>query len=384
MATRTHRSTKAKASKAKAKNYALDDRTAGKRIAAPDLPYEPPTPKRYRPKIGLIGCGGITATHLSAYRKAKFDVVALCDVRESAAQERRAEFYPDADVYNDHRELLARDDIDVVDVNPHPRERGPLIEASLRAGKHVLSQKPFVLDLAYGRKLVNLARRKGLKLAVNQNGRWAPHFSYLRHAVAAGVIGEVTGVRCGVQWDHSWVKGTSFEKIRHLILYDFAIHWFDILNCLMSGHKARRVFASVTRTPTQDIRPGLLAQAVVEYPRAQASLTFDAHTRYGRADRTCVIGTEGTLISTGPSLGDQTVTLHTAAGEAQPKLTGAWFPDGFRGTMGELLCAIEEDREPSNSARHNLDSLALCFAAMHSADEGRPVAPREATEMRTT
>src|SRR4029079_17535866 len=55
--------------------------------------------------------------------------------------------------------------------------------------------------------------------------------------------------------------------------------------------------------------------------------------------------------------------------------TGSWFPDGFHGTMGELLSAIEEKREPTNSARNNLDSLALCFAAVASADRGEPVVP---------
>ena len=51
------------------------------------------------------------------------------------------------------------------------------------------------------------------------------------------------------------------------------------------------------------------------------------------------------------------------------------FPDGFHGTMGELLCAIEEGREPSHSARNNLRSLALCYAAVASAETGQPVEP---------
>ena len=77
----------------------------------------------------------------------------------------------------------------------------------------------------------------------------------------------------------------------------------------------------------------------------------------------------------GPDLGSQQVELWTKAGVARPALEGQWFNDGFAGTMGELLCAIEEGREPANGARANLDSLALCFAAVASAREGRPVAP---------
>ena len=56
-------------------------------------------------------------------------------------------------------------------------------------------------------------------------------------------------------------------------------------------------------------------------------------------------------------------------------LEGCWFESGFQGTIGELLCAIEEDREPSHSARNNLKSLELCFAALESANTGRAVTP---------
>ena len=63
------------------------------------------------------------------------------------------------------------------------------------------------------------------------------------------------------------------------------------------------------------------------------------------------------------------------SGIVRPKLKGSWFPDGFHGTMGELLCAIEEKREPTHSARNNLASLALCFAAVASAERGEPVVP---------
>ena len=51
--------------------------------------YRPVDPVRYRPPIGMIGCGGITQYHLEAYQKAGYDVVALCDIRRSAAEKRR-------------------------------------------------------------------------------------------------------------------------------------------------------------------------------------------------------------------------------------------------------------------------------------------------------
>ena len=362
-------------------DYSLTAPSAGSQIEAPKLPYKPRDPKRYRPPIGLIACGGITKDHLTAYRAAGYRVVALCDPVLSRARKRKSEFYPQAKVCRDYRDLLKRDDVEVVDLAAHPPERAAMIEEALRAGKHVLSQKPFVLDLGFGRRMVELAQRQGVRLAVNQNGRWAPHFSYIRQAIDAGLLGEVMAAHCSVHWDHSWVGGSEFEKLRHLILYDFAIHWFDVVTCFMGARPARRVYASMTRSPVQKVRPPLLAQAVIEYDSAQASLALDAHTRFGPQDRTYVAGSRGTITSTGPDLKHQTVTLYTSGGWARPKLEGCWFPDGFHGTMGELLCAIEEDREPSNSARDNLRSLELCFAATASAERHKPVIPGKVRTM---
>jgi predicted dehydrogenase len=357
------------------KRYGLGKEAALRRIAAPVLPYEPRDPKRYRPGIGLIGCGGISQQHLTAYKRAGYRVVALCDIDESRAQKRREEFYPRAGVYRDFRELLKRQDIEVVDVATHPEVRAGQVKEALRAGKHVLSQKPFVLDLDEGRRLVDLAERKGLRLAVNQNGRWAPHFSYMRQAVARGLIGDVIGAHLAVHWNHDWTAATPFNNVHHLILYDFAIHWFDILSCFMQGRKAKRVYAGLARAPGQRAKPPLLGQAIVEYDGAQASLGFDGFAQFGPRDTTYLAGTAGSLISEGPSLMRQKVTIHTERGYGSPKLRGAWFPDGFHGTMGELLCAIEEKREPFNSARNNLASLELCFAALKSADTGQPQHP---------
>jgi predicted dehydrogenase len=341
----------------------------------PDVPYAPRDSKHYRPGIALIGCGNITRDHLNAYRKAGYHVACVCDVDEVRARARQSEYFPGAEVCTDYREMLKRDDIEVVDITTHPPERPPIIEAALNAGKHVLSQKPFVLDLDIGERLVELAEKKNLKLAVNQNGRWAPHWSYARQAVEMGLLGDVSGVHLSVHWSHAWVAGTPFEFVKHLILYDYAIHWFDISRCFLPGKKALRVYASNAQTTTQKIMPPLLGQALIEFEHAQATLSFDADTNYGRQDRTYIAGSHSSIYSVGPSDKVQQLSLLTPRGNYQPELLGSWFPDGFRGTMGELLLSVEENRPCSIAASDNLHSLALCFAAVASAERHEPVVP---------
>ncbi len=346
-----------------------------KQIPFPNLPYLPRDPKKYSPEIALIGCGGITKHHLTAYHAAGYRVTALCDVKIENAEKRRQEFYPHAQVFTDYREMLRLPNIEVVDVTTHPHNRPPIIKDCLKAKKHVLSQKPFVLDLDVGQKLADLADQMGVLLAVNQNGRWAPHFSYLREAAHSGLLGEIVGVHCGVHWDHSWVKGTPFEQVEQLILYDFAIHWFDFLSTVMSAEAPTRVYASTAKTKIQTISPALLGQVLIEYDNAQATLTFDGNVPKGSWDRTLISGTQGLIRSAGVNLAGQRIEIVTADGIISPKIKGTWFPDGFHGTMGELLCAIEEKRQPSHSARNNLRSLELCFAAVASSLRHKPIAP---------
>ena len=119
----------------------------------------------------------------------------------------------------------------------------------------------------------------------------------------------------------------------------------------------------------------MLAQVTIEFPGTQVRLNFNGHVQHGQEDRTVICGRDGTLRSFGPSLSEQTVSVHTASGQATPALEGTWFANGFQGTMAELLCAIEDHREPTHSARNNLESIAHCFAALASADTGLPQIP---------
>ena len=347
---------------------------AAAEVASPDLPYLPPMPVKYRPRIALVGAGGISAAHLDAYRTAGFDVAVICNRTLAKAEARRDEFFPNAEATDDIERTLTRKDIAVVDLTPHPAERLAMIETALRAGKHVLSQKPFVLDLDAGMRLADLADEKNVMLAVNQNGRWAPHLSWMREAVKAGLVGELQSCSIAIHWDHGWIKGTAFEAVDDLILFDFAVHWFDFLASLI-GSRATSIFATTARAAGQNVRPPLMAEALVEFAGGQAALVFNGGTRFGSEDCTFISGTSGSLVSRGPDLGAQSVALTTADGVARPVLQGTWFKEGFRGTMGALLKAVEEGRQPENSARGNLDALALVFAAIASARRGVPVVP---------
>ena len=341
-------------------------------IEAPELPYAPPAIERDI-KIALIGCGGIASTHLAAYQSRGWKVVAFCDIDKNRAQSRADQFFPDALVTDNPEDIFALSSIDAIDIATHTRHRPPLLRRAIECGHHVLSQKPFVTDITVGEELIALAKDKGVVLCVNQNGRFAPHFSYIRELVTSGTLGNITGIHTQLHWNHTWIAGTPFAQMRDIVLYDFAIHWFDFVASLLPAN----VDATVTAfrgAPRVDLGlPALEATAVVEWSGGRATLSFDAGCLYGSGDSTTVIGSEGTVSSTGPDGGTQEVTLNLAAGKAKPDLVGKWFNDGFAGTMAELLDSATTGRQARNDAEGNLRSLKLCFAAIESADTGKPV-----------
>lgn len=345
-------------------------------VAAPSLAYRPPMPRERSMGIALVGAGGISGAHLDAYSKHGLNVVVVYSRDIAHAKARRDAYFPTARVTDDYEAVLSARDISVLDITTPADVRVGLMRRALAAGKHVLSQKPFVTQLGTGRELVAMAEAQGLKLAVNQNGRWAPHLAWMREAIRAGLIGAVTGVHIEINWNHNWVAGTPYDAMDDLILFDFGVHWFDFLVSVI-GPRAQRVRATTAHAHGQTARAPLLAQALVDFDGGQASLAFNGAATFGARDCTSIIGDRGALYSQGPDLGHQRVELFTAAGVARPRLEGAWFNDGFAGAMGALLCAIEDDREPENGAHGNLTSLALCLAAVRSARTG-VVAPLDA------
>jgi predicted dehydrogenase len=343
-----------------------------------DVPYLPRDDEGSTPRIGMIGCGGISSMHLAAYRAAGYQVVALCDIDLARAQARRDEFFPDADVYDSAESLLSRDDIEIVDLATHVDVRPALVAAALLHGKHVLSQKPFVRALAEGDHLIALAAEHGLHLSVNQNGRWAPHFAYLLSAVRSGLIGTVTSADFAVYWPHDvdFQDHPIFAEMHDLVLYDFGIHWFDVIARLFAGRESTRVTSTLGRTDGQLIPAPTSATALIDYDGAQASVLFRAASHFDNFGSYRVQGTHGVISHQGASLGGTTVTLHTAAGTRVVELEGDWWSNGMHGTMSELIKAVHSGVPAENTAANSLDGLRLCFAAIQSSRSGSPIDPR--------
>lgn len=334
------------------------------------LDYQPHIPEQYRPGIGIIGSGGIVRmAHLPAYKKHGLNVVGIYDI-SSAATQAAQELMPSLHIFETLDELLGCSEIEVVDIATHPAQRVELIQRALAAGKHILSQKPFAPDLVTARGLVEEAEGRGLKLAVNQNGRWSPAWRVATLLLQQGAIGSVLAVTHLFEISFDWRTGTTFDLIPHSTTYDYAIHWIDITRCWLEQSELAEVRAREYRTPNQPAGSKTAWGMSAEFSYrdgANALIRSIGGTPTKRAGHPFWIhGTEGTI--RGSALGNDFIELEHNGIFSRFDLKGTWFPDGFAGTMGELLNAIEEQREPYNSARHNLLTLEMTLAACQSED----------------
>src|SRR5947209_8264491 len=133
--------------------------------------------------VGVIGCGGISSAHLSAYRELadECELIAVCDAREEAARARAAQFAI-PDIHTDHRRLLADDRIQVVSICTPHYLHAPLTIAAARAGKHVICEKPMAMTAGECHELVAAARANGVQLTIGSE-RVNPRYRFIRERV---------------------------------------------------------------------------------------------------------------------------------------------------------------------------------------------------------
>jgi predicted dehydrogenase len=146
-----------------------------------------------RPKVGLIGCGGMgTGDAKNALRFG--DIVAVCDADRSHAERAREQF-KGAKIYRDFREVCDRPDLNVI-INGTPDHWHTLINLrAVRSGKDVYSEKPLTLTIDEGKRLVKAVKETGRVLQTGSQQRSDKTFRLACELVRNGRIGKVQRVR---------------------------------------------------------------------------------------------------------------------------------------------------------------------------------------------
>jgi predicted dehydrogenase len=332
-----------------------------------------------------------------AYRQAGFNPVAIASRRPERARE-VARRHGIAHSYDTYRELLADPAVEVVDIAVPPDVLAPIVADVVQHAPRVrgiLAQKPLGTSYAQALQIVELCEAAGVTLAVNQNMRYDQSVRACKSLLSRGTLGTpvlaTIDMRAIPHW-MPWQKRLGWVTLRIMSIHhlDTFRYWF--------GEPAR-VFASVRpdpRTAREFAHEDGICLYILEYVDGlRAASCDDVWTGPAREGAAADIGirwrVEGTLGAARGTIGwpeypkraPSTLDYTTAASGQwiSPRWNDVWFPDAFAGPMAELLCALEENTQPSLWGRDNLNTMALVEACYLSAREHRAVKPAEVQKL---
>jgi predicted dehydrogenase len=153
--------------------------------------------------LGVLGLGEGRSIISAGVHSDLWRVACLCDTNAALARQRCAEFGVDA-YTTDYREMLARDDVDVVGIYTPDHLHADHIIAALAAGKHVICTKPFVDDLSRAADVIAAQKRSGKQVMVGQSTRFFAPFIRQREHYLSGALGELATVEASYSADHRW------------------------------------------------------------------------------------------------------------------------------------------------------------------------------------
>jgi predicted dehydrogenase len=147
-----------------------------------------------RVRWGILGTGGIASAFVTDLQLADSGVAVAVGSRSQESADRFADAFSIASRHASYELLAADPDVDVIYVaTPHPMHHGNAILA-LRAGKHVVVEKPFTMNAAEAREIVRVARECGLFAMEAMWTRFLPHVAVIRDWLAQGVLGDIVTV----------------------------------------------------------------------------------------------------------------------------------------------------------------------------------------------
>ena len=245
---------------------------------------------------GIIGYSGMAKAHIGWVNNTPgMQMVAMCDINPACAEQARKDTPGLAGYHTCLDDLLAMPDLDVITaVVPHSDHK-PVVEQCLRAGKHVVVEKPFSCTVAEANSMIDTAKQTGKTLSVFHQRRWDGDYLAIRDLIKRGLLGDVFHIeawiggydRLGPEWRNIKAKSGS-------VMLDWGAHFIDwILG--IAGGKVTQVFG--------DFQKRLWHQVTIEdFGQATFRLDNGVTASFGLSSLAAVprpkwyiMGTKGTL-----------------------------------------------------------------------------------------
>jgi predicted dehydrogenase len=360
-------------------------------------------------RLGVIGLHWVMQImQLPAYKAARYNISCAAEINPEAirtALEKR--LVPD-DITDDWRELVAREDVDIVDsCFGHKPDRQhkklELVQAAVEAGKPVLVHKPAASTLGIAEQMLQAAENSGVPVCVNQNCRYNPAAYSVNQLLAPERLGRPLIVEIQQYWrgDPKPADDRRPAWMQHYIHHADLLRWWVGSPCVSVYSKAQQV----------------CTMTIYEFESGAVVYHIENHTGVRRNDNSFRLQTENGVIMgkhnwdwhLGNAEGRDVVHVYRNTSEPPASLPlpmlpyepvwsdiNKWLPHegpwydlsaptaGMMGCIGSIMKGLSENTEPDNHIRSGVEALRMALAAEISAATGKPVNPADVPSDYTT
>ncbi len=332
--------------------------------------------------IGLVGCGRISIRHVQSIAEIpEVRLVAVADI--IPARTRRAAQDTGADCYDDYSRMLARRDIDIVDICTPSGLHAEMAVQALQAGKHALVEKPMALTLRDADRMIAAARAANKKLCIVLQNRYNPPMQDLRRVVDEGRLGRLLLGNATVRWyrpqeyyEDGWHGTLAMDGGA---LMNQCIHHIDALQWLMGDVASVFAFTGTLAHQMEAEDTGVVAVRFASGALGSiegSTVTYPENLEGSVA----IFGERGSVKVGGTALNRK--VFWKIEGQVQHEVDllvrdqvdpPSVYGTSHKAVFADMIGAIREDREPRTNAAQARKSVALVLAIYESARQGCPV-----------
>jgi len=333
-------------------------------------------------KIGVVGMGGMGNFHFRTYAGIRgAEVVAICDIDPKKLSGKggveiniggggKGPGFGGVRKYTDHRELIADLEIEVVDITLPTYLHAPVAIEALKAGKHVISEKPMAIDSREAKRMAAAAKKAKRRLFVAHCIRFWPAYAKAREIVKGGKYGKVISAafrRISGTPTWSWDGWLLDEKRSGLCALDMHIHDTDFILYLLG--KPRSVSCS-----RGICKKGVLTEHIVaSFDYGKGRLVTAEGAWYG--SQGVPFGMSFTIAMEKATLmcdTDLRLMLHQVRGK--PRELKVKDGDGYEHELRHFVdCIAKGKKSPVVSPESAIESVKLVEYELASAKRRRPV-----------
>jgi len=346
-------------------------------------------------KIGVIGAGSISESHLNAYKENKeVEIFAICDLNKERA-EAAAQKYGASHVYTDYNELLANPEIVAVSICTWNNTHAPISKAAVQAGKHVLVEKPLCRTVEEALDLQEAVRASGKILQVGFVRRYDPNAQMLNKFIQNGDVGEIYYAKASsirrLGNPGGWFS--DVERSGGGPLIDIGVHVIDLCWYMMGRPKVKSVSGNTYNKlgnrnnienlnfyKAADYNAELntvedMTNALIRFENGASLMVDVSFTIHAKKDEMIVklFGTKGGL-EVDPEVSIITEKYNTILNvEPQVNSKGFHFSQAFQAEIDHFVNCVQTGSEPISPVEDGVEIMKILRGIYESAATGKEV-----------